>query len=435
MLEKMVRMKNRKGFTLIEMVVVVAIVAILVAILVPVIGNSITKSHAATNAANLRAVEARLATLKVSNPESFVPTSQVEPGDTIGDLLDYFRPGSSTAFLDTIEASGGKLVFSESVSLEGVPTAVKVQADTGMDVSKGQEMIIYLIDDQIVAAYKGNNGYAFTKDDFAEVAETGEFNGTGLQTAEGIVGEWACSKGVHTYSPDKNNPGKHICKYCGNASGDCVDYAGSITGADGTCDICGHSCLHKYENGVCKYCGETDGTHSCSDNRGNWGQPDGVCDTTGCGKTCATKGSTIAHNWKDGACTYGHGCECPNAAAHETLTDDCPTCGLASNHTHTWVANTLGTKHKCDDSNCNGEHDIKWTNNGNAATHKCSGCDNTANHSWSSVYKGGVVCTVCQYVKQHSFVDRTGTGFMGLSADGKCDYCDQASTDSKHTTS
>lgn len=49
-------MHSKKGFTLIEMLIVIAIIAILVSIIVPTISSSTTKARAATDAANLRTV-------------------------------------------------------------------------------------------------------------------------------------------------------------------------------------------------------------------------------------------------------------------------------------------------------------------------------------------------------------------------------------------
>jgi type IV pilus assembly protein PilA len=46
--------KSKKGFTLIELVVVIAILGILAAILVPVIGGFITRANAARDQANAR---------------------------------------------------------------------------------------------------------------------------------------------------------------------------------------------------------------------------------------------------------------------------------------------------------------------------------------------------------------------------------------------
>ena len=57
---------NKKGFTLIEMLVVIAIIAVLVAIIIPTVSSATVKAGAAANAANLRAVYAELQTDKLS---------------------------------------------------------------------------------------------------------------------------------------------------------------------------------------------------------------------------------------------------------------------------------------------------------------------------------------------------------------------------------
>lgn len=79
--------KNNNGFTLIEMLAVIAIIAVLVAIIVPAIGSSTDKAKAATDAANLRSVLSQL-NIHVVNGEKTVseiidhatnPTSKVDP--------------------------------------------------------------------------------------------------------------------------------------------------------------------------------------------------------------------------------------------------------------------------------------------------------------------------------------------------------------------
>lgn len=62
---------NKKGFTLIEMLVVIAIIAVLVSIIVPVVGSSTVKASAAANAANLRTVMAEVSTKVLSDPEKY----------------------------------------------------------------------------------------------------------------------------------------------------------------------------------------------------------------------------------------------------------------------------------------------------------------------------------------------------------------------------
>ena len=47
---------NKKGFTLIEMLVVLAIIAVLVSVIIPTVTSATTKAQAAADAANLRAV-------------------------------------------------------------------------------------------------------------------------------------------------------------------------------------------------------------------------------------------------------------------------------------------------------------------------------------------------------------------------------------------
>ena len=48
------KFRNKKGFTLVEMLIVVAIIAILIVVSVPLIGNSLDKAREAVDAANER---------------------------------------------------------------------------------------------------------------------------------------------------------------------------------------------------------------------------------------------------------------------------------------------------------------------------------------------------------------------------------------------
>ena len=53
--------ENKKGFTLAELLIVVAIIAVLVAISIPIFTSQLEKSKEATDAANLRAAYAECA--------------------------------------------------------------------------------------------------------------------------------------------------------------------------------------------------------------------------------------------------------------------------------------------------------------------------------------------------------------------------------------
>lgn len=56
------RKNNKKGFTLAELLIVVAIIAVLVAIAIPVFTNQLEKSREATDMANLRSAYAECST-------------------------------------------------------------------------------------------------------------------------------------------------------------------------------------------------------------------------------------------------------------------------------------------------------------------------------------------------------------------------------------
>ncbi len=75
---------NKKGFTLIEMLVVIAIIAILVAIMIPIVTGATTKARAATDAANLRTAKASLSiayldgAIKIGGTGNNMPTGYGE---------------------------------------------------------------------------------------------------------------------------------------------------------------------------------------------------------------------------------------------------------------------------------------------------------------------------------------------------------------------
>lgn len=54
------KLKKQNGFTLVEMLIVVAIIAILIAVSIPMVGSALERSREATDAANERAFKAAL---------------------------------------------------------------------------------------------------------------------------------------------------------------------------------------------------------------------------------------------------------------------------------------------------------------------------------------------------------------------------------------
>lgn len=64
------KFRNKKGFTLIEMLIVVAIIAILVAVSIPVVNNALDRARHATDAGNERAAKAEIMIQYLSGDEA-----------------------------------------------------------------------------------------------------------------------------------------------------------------------------------------------------------------------------------------------------------------------------------------------------------------------------------------------------------------------------
>lgn len=64
--------QNRKGFTLAELLIVVAIIAVLVAVAIPVFSAQLEKSREATDVANIRSAYAEIVTKYLENPSTAV---------------------------------------------------------------------------------------------------------------------------------------------------------------------------------------------------------------------------------------------------------------------------------------------------------------------------------------------------------------------------
>ncbi len=66
-MNRMSKKLNKKGFTLAELLIVVAIIAVLVAVSVPIFSSKLEKAREATDVANMRAAKAAAAALYLSD--------------------------------------------------------------------------------------------------------------------------------------------------------------------------------------------------------------------------------------------------------------------------------------------------------------------------------------------------------------------------------
>ena len=114
-------MKNKNGFTLAELLIVVAIIAVLVAISIPVFTSQLEKSREATDMANIRSAIAEVTAAVLT--ESY---ADYEPGmdDDIGNGC-YYEDGYVGKMIQNVQTQDGWQSstpdFGSKVKLLGTP--------------------------------------------------------------------------------------------------------------------------------------------------------------------------------------------------------------------------------------------------------------------------------------------------------------------------
>ena len=105
---------NKKGFTLIEMLVVIAIIAVLVSIIIPTVSSATGKAQAATDAANLRSMLAEATTdyLNGQTEEAGLVKYTAPEADATGaDKYGSFALNTSAPKCKTNEAWTASITF------------------------------------------------------------------------------------------------------------------------------------------------------------------------------------------------------------------------------------------------------------------------------------------------------------------------------------
>ena len=118
----MFKTNRKKGFTLMELLIVIAIIVVLVAIAIPVFSNQLEKAKEATDAANIRAAYAKAASEVLLTDENATVTSVKMTQADVG--WGYFHGdigGIANTALPGVKA-GDKVDV--TVTVAGVATAV-----------------------------------------------------------------------------------------------------------------------------------------------------------------------------------------------------------------------------------------------------------------------------------------------------------------------
>ena len=117
------KLSKKGGFTLVEMLVVIAIIAVLVAITIPVVTSQLENAREATDAANLRAAYAEVMIDAANNGGSTTTTKEVKLTQTQTDWTNDNLENIGGVDIDTIPSSGTVTVGYDSTSGKATFTA------------------------------------------------------------------------------------------------------------------------------------------------------------------------------------------------------------------------------------------------------------------------------------------------------------------------
>ena len=134
---------NKKGFTLIEMLVVIAIIAVLVAIIIPVVVSSTDKAEAAVDAANLRSVlgEANSLLMMKDPTGSILQTAEFDTGECKtfpgADMyILYVNPGFIKIYYENNDAYYGLDYFAD-IAEKGTTSLTGLSRDDASNTQDG----------------------------------------------------------------------------------------------------------------------------------------------------------------------------------------------------------------------------------------------------------------------------------------------------------
>lgn len=476
---------QKKGFSMIEMLIVIAIIAVLVSIIIPTVKTETVRAHAATNAANLRSIEGKLTTMRLQYPAEFSTLLSTASGtyDAIKDAYVFvvdilYGTGAGEAALtekyEKFTAANNVLtLYAPNVVITDVPSAKRIELrgsdlSNSVVVAEGTQMTVFITKDKVAAAY----GY-YTKDVFADIAEDGKFDGKieGGNTGGGAAEKYWCSWAGHNFGADG------ICKICGYDKRwhTCKDemkqsLTGLVAGQDGNCDECGaavaHTCDTKGMFGTCSICGTL--PHDCLDNDG-----DHLCDggailgvvnehgirLTECDELtvkddghycsyCGVKKSD--HNYVGGSCTQcGRSShvtpnDCTDVAPKDHNCDVCGTAmtGTAASCDASGYSPNGANGHKCKYCGASYSHATLTQSSGWTGTkHSCSTCNWSASCS-DNASDGDHLCDTCKNTygscesyeavddSQHKCTDcNTKSSHNWNSSTDKCRQCGMTDPD------
>ena len=127
---------NKKGFTLIEMLVVIAIIAILVAIVVPTVASATEKAKEAADAANIRSAVAEVTIKGLETEKDYSATVKMKQTDGFSTLGN----GATICGIDAKDDvfKGESVVVAYKASTGAVTIGTKAANAGSAEVTSGE---------------------------------------------------------------------------------------------------------------------------------------------------------------------------------------------------------------------------------------------------------------------------------------------------------
>lgn len=124
------KLRRDGGFTLVEMLIVVAIIAILVAVSIPMVGTALDKARDATDKANLRAAKAEALILYMNDQMDGKPNTTIQDGWYYDINLDTFAAAAPAGYNQGKLGAANKDAKTEVIQVkitEGVANPIEVK--------------------------------------------------------------------------------------------------------------------------------------------------------------------------------------------------------------------------------------------------------------------------------------------------------------------
>lgn len=131
--------ENKKGFTLAELLIVVAIIAVLVAISIPIFTSQLEKAREATDLANLRAAYAECSTSVLTGEESSANVTKSDDDNSYFSTIDVTQKKKGWTGDNAKATIGNQAVSSLMTNDNVVKMTVTVKTDGTVILKDGTD--------------------------------------------------------------------------------------------------------------------------------------------------------------------------------------------------------------------------------------------------------------------------------------------------------